>query len=104
MNLIGAKIMTTETIEKTRIPGMPDKALIKAANLAEANTRISWMLSDEGSKLTQLLFVDSGMSFEATNNTLLFSAMIDALETKESIIENLQAQIETLRKESRDNE
>ena len=96
--------MTTETIEKTRIPGMPDKALIKAANLAEANARISWMLSDEGSKLTQLLFVDSGMSFEATNNTLLFSAMIDALETKESIIENLQAQIETLRKESRDNE
>ena len=95
--------MTTETIEKTRIPGMPDKALIKAANLAEANTRISWMLSDEGSKLTQLLFVDSGMSFEATNNTLLFSAMIDALETKESIIENLQAQPETLRKESRDN-
>ena len=96
--------MTTETIEKTRIPGVPDKALIKAANLAEANTRISWRLSDEGSKLTQLLFVDSGMSFEATNNTLLFSAMIDALETKESIIENLQAQIETLRKESRDNE
>ena len=96
--------MTTETIEKTRIHGIPDKALIKAANLAEANARISWMLSDEGSKLTQLLFVDSGMSFEATNNTLLFSAMIDALETKESIIENLQAQLETLRKESRDNE
>ena len=96
--------MTTETIEKTRIPGMPDKALIKAANLAKANTRISWMLSDEGSKLTQLLFVNSGMSLEATNNTLLFSAMIDALETKELIIENLQAQLETLRKESRDNE
>ena len=60
---------TNETIEKTRIPGVPDKALVKAASLADANTRISWMLSDEGHKLTQLLFVESGMSLEAANNS-----------------------------------
>jgi len=30
--------MTTETIEKTRIPGVPDKALVKAASLAAALT------------------------------------------------------------------
>lgn len=36
--------MTTETIEKTRIPGVPDKALVKAASLANTNSRISWSL------------------------------------------------------------
>jgi|GEM_PF-5689679 len=90
--------MTTETIEKTRIPGVPDKALVKAASLAAADARVSWMLSDEGSKLTQLLFVDSGMSFVAINNTLLVSALIDAIDSKQFYIEELQAKIETLLK------
>lgn len=30
--------MPTETIEKTRIPGVPDKALVKAASLANTNS------------------------------------------------------------------
>ena len=95
--------MTTEPIEKTRIPGVPDKALVKAANLADANTRISWMLSDEGHKLTQLLFVESGMALEAVNNTLLVSALIDAVDSKQSYIEELQSQIESLKNEGEDN-
>lgn len=95
--------MTTEPIEKTRIPGVPDKALVKAANLADANTRISWMLSDEGHKLTQLFFVESGMALEAVNNTLLVSALIDAVDSKQSYIEELQSQIESLKNEGEDN-
>ena len=94
---------TTETIEKTRIPGVPDKALVKAANLADANTRVSWMLSDEGSKLTQLLFVDSGRSLEATNNTLMVSALIDAVDSKQCYIEELQSEIEALKNEDKAN-
>ena len=94
---------TNEPIEKTRIPGVSDKALVKAASLADANTRISWMLSDEGSKMTQLLFVESGMVLEAANNTLLVSALIDAIDSNQAYIEELQSQIESLKSESKDN-
>ena len=94
---------TTETIEKTRIPGVPDKALVKASNLADADTRVSWMLSDEGAKLTQLLFVESGMALEAANNTLLVSALIDAIDSKQAYIEELQSQIESLKNEDKAN-
>lgn len=95
---------TNEPIEKTRIPGVPDKALVKASNLADANTRVSWMLSDEGSKMTQLLFVESGMVFEATNNTLLVASLIDAIDKKQFYIEELQSQIESLKSEGKAND
>jgi hypothetical protein len=78
-------MMTTETTIEKRIPGVPDKALVKAAGLAIADVRISWMLDAEGAKVTQALFLDSGREITASNNTLLVSklfSMIDDLSTQ----------------------
>jgi hypothetical protein len=89
--------MTTETtIEKTRIPGVLDKALVKAASLANTNSRISWSLNDDGQKITQLYFPDSGREITGTNNTWLIAELIDRNELLEKTIEALQAKLKDL--------
>ena len=87
--------MTTETIEK-RIPGVPDKALVKAANLANTDSRISWSLNDDGQKITQLYYPKSGREITAANNTWLVAELIDENERLEQTIARLVAQIEDL--------
>jgi hypothetical protein len=83
--------MTTETIEKSRIPGVPDKALVKAANLATTNVRISWGLDEDGKKVTQAYFGDSGIDFIAENNTLLVSKLFDVIASLQSRLEDTAA-------------
>lgn len=83
--------MTTETIEK-RIPGVPDKALVKAASLANADSRISWSLNDDGQKITQLYYPKSGREITAANNTLLVAALIDETERLVARIEELESE------------
>ena len=94
--------MTTETIEKTRIPGVPDKALVKAASLANTDSRISWLLNDDGQKITQLYYPKSGKEIRASNNTWLVAELIDQNDRLEQAIERLVAQIENLESKNND--
>jgi hypothetical protein len=82
--------MTTETttIEAKRIPGVPDKALCKAAGLASAEVRICWILNDEGQKQTQALFLESGKEIIASNNTILVSLLFDRIAQLEAKLED----------------
>ena len=91
---------TTETIEKTRIPGVPDKALVKAASLANADSRISWSLNDDGQKITQLYYPKSGREITAANNTWLVAELIDENERLEQAIARLVARIDELESKS----
>jgi hypothetical protein len=81
--------MTTETtpIETKKIPGVPDKALVKAAGLSCADVRISWTLDEDGNKKTQALFLESGKEIIASNNTLLVAKMMDVIADLQSKLE-----------------
>ena len=95
--------MTTETIEKSRIPGVPDKALVKAASLANTNSRISWSLNDDGQKITQLYFPDSGREITGSNNTWLIAELIDRNELLVKTIQSLQNRIDYLTQNQTEN-
>ena len=94
--------MTIKTIEKTRIPGVPDKALVKAASLANTDSRISWSLNNDGQKITQLYYPRSGREITAANNTWLVAELIDQNELLIRSIERLLAQVEELESKHND--
>ena len=94
--------MTTET-SKHPIPEISYSSLRRAAELSEANTRIERLYTDENLHRVRLRILEADLLLEADNPILLVAAMIDALAAKELIIENLQAQIDTLRPGGSDN-
>lgn len=77
----------TEEVAK-RVPGMPDRALIKAVANTDVNCAIDWILDPEGRKLTRLTIgrkVFTGYDekvFTAYSNTALITALINALATQ----------------------
>lgn len=95
--------MTTET-SKHPIPEISHDAFIRAAALAESDTRIGRFHPDEDIEMIRLRIVESGLLFKAASPSLLVAAMIDALAAKELIIWELQTQIDALRIGSNDNE
>jgi hypothetical protein len=91
--------MTTETIEKAKkkkVPGMPNDALLKSAELCEVNARFSWAKDEYDRDVVQLLFPDTGWLLQAPNNTWLIAHLIDAINAKNSAIEELESHIEQL--------
>ena len=94
--------MTTEA-SRHPIPGISHSALLRAAQLAESDTRIGRFYSDEDIEMIRLHLVETGLMFKAASPTLLVAAMIDALAAKELVIWDLQAQIDKLRAGGSDN-
>ena len=91
--------MTTETIEKTRkkkVPGMPNDALSKSAELCGISARFSWAKDEYDRDVVQLLLPDSGWQITAPNNTWLIAHLIEAIDAKNRAIEELQIRIEEL--------
>jgi hypothetical protein len=80
--------METAIEKEKRIPGVPDKALVKAAGLSTADVRISWTLDEEGRRQTQALFLESGKVFVAGNNTLLVAKLMDSIAELQAKIED----------------
>ena len=95
--------MTTEA-SNIIIPEISHDAFIKAAALAESDTRIGRFHPDEDIEMIRLYIVESGLLFKAASPNLLVAAMIDALAAKELVIWDLQAQIDKLRTGGSDNE
>jgi hypothetical protein len=69
--------MTAATTEKApRIGGVPDKALLKAAENAIEPVTIEWKLGQGNKKYTHIRF-ESGIFLSAESNTGLLTELID---------------------------
>lgn len=94
--------MTTET-SKHSIPEISHEAFIRAAALAESNTRVGRFHPDEDIEMIRLYIVESRLLFKVASPSLLVAAMIDALAAKDLVIWDPQAQIDKLRTGGSDN-
>lgn len=93
--------MTSETTieKKKKVPGMPNDALTKAAELCGISARFSWAKDAYDRDVVQLLLPESGWEMTAPNNTWLIAHLIEAIDAKNHAIEELQSKLEALESE-----
>jgi hypothetical protein len=60
------------------VPGTPDRALEKAADLAKADVKISWLLNSQGKKIGSGVSIN-GKVLSADDNTRLITALFDEI-------------------------
>ena len=73
--------MIPESITQKRTPGIPDRALIKAATNSNAVCSVAWILDSENNKFTRLTIGDD--VYTAPNNTILITILIDTLAERD---------------------
>ena len=96
---------TNEPIEKTKkvkVPGMPNDALLKSAELAFHAPQFSWRKDDYGRDETRLFFFESKIEIIAPTNTWVISKLLDRHEEQERSISALEQTIAELQQKLED--
>ena len=70
--------MTTITEKEKPVPGMPDRALEKAASLSTANVKMTWLLNSQGKKIGSGVGTN-GKCYSADDNTRLIAALFNEI-------------------------
>ena len=83
-----------EKAKKVKVPGMPNDALSKSAELSFHAPQFSWRKDDYGRDETRLFFFESKIEIIAPTNTWVISKLLDRHEEQERAIAELQQKLE----------